>query len=53
MYVIQLKSAAILMAKDAYDWYEQQKSGLGDLLLAELNRSYSKLEKKSTTLAKT
>jgi len=45
MHIIQLKPAAILMAKDAYDWYEEQKIGLGDLFLAELSRCYSKLEK--------
>lgn len=45
MYTIQIKPAALLMAKEAYDWYEEQKPGLGDLFLAELNRCYSKLEK--------
>jgi toxin ParE1/3/4 len=33
------------MAKDAYDWYEEQKAGLGNLFLAELSRCYTKLEK--------
>lgn len=33
------------MAKDAYDWYEEQKEGLGDLFLSELSRCYTKLEK--------
>ncbi|TCD29738.1 type II toxin-antitoxin system RelE/ParE family toxin [Pedobacter psychrodurus] len=45
MYTIQIKPIAIQMAKDAYDWYEEQKVGLGDLFLAELSRCYSKLEK--------
>lgn len=50
MHIIQLKPAAILMAKDAYDWYEEQKIGLGDLFLAELSRCYSKLEKNPFTI---
>lgn len=29
MYTIQLKPTAIIMAKEAYDWYEEQKAGLG------------------------
>lgn len=33
------------MAKDAYDWYEEQKEGLGDLFLSELSRCYTKLKK--------
>ncbi|MBT2562405.1 type II toxin-antitoxin system RelE/ParE family toxin [Pedobacter sp. ISL-64] len=45
MYTIQIKPLAIQMAKDAYDWYEEQKVGLGDLFLAELSRCYTKLEK--------
>ncbi|GGH12683.1 hypothetical protein [Pedobacter zeae] len=45
MYTIQIKPAALLMAKEAYDWYEEQKPGLGDLFLAELGRCYLKLEK--------
>lgn len=45
MFVIQIKPAAILMAKEAYNWYEEQKAGLGDLFLAELSRTYFKLEK--------
>lgn len=52
MFVIQIKPAAILMAKEAYNWYEEQKAGLGDLFLAELSRTYFKLEK-SISLSKT
>jgi len=44
MYTVQIKPSAILMAKDAYEWYEEQKVGLGDLFLAELSRCYNKLE---------
>lgn len=45
MYTLQIKPAALLMAKDAYDWYEEQKTGLGDLFLAELGRCFNKIEK--------
>lgn len=45
MYTTQIKPIAIQMAKDAYDWYEEQKVGLGNLFLAELSRCYTKLEK--------
>lgn len=45
MYTILIKPNAIQMAKDAYDWYEEQKEGLGDLFLSELSRCYIKLEK--------
>ncbi len=32
------------MAKEAYDWYEEQQLGLGDLFLAELDKGLDKLE---------
>jgi len=39
MYTTQIKPVAIQMAKDAYDWYEEQKVGLGNLFLAENPKS--------------
>jgi len=36
MYQLVLKPRAILMAKDAYDWYEAQRQGLGEIFLTEL-----------------
>jgi len=45
MYTIQIKPVAVQMAKNAYDWYEEQKEGLGNLFLSELGRCYTKLEK--------
>jgi len=45
MYTIQIKPLAVQMAKDAYEWYEEQKVGLGDLFLTELRGCYAKLEK--------
>ena len=50
MHIIQLKPAAILMAKDAYDWYEEQKVGLGELFLSELSRLFQ-IRKKSASLS--
>ena len=32
------------MTKKAYDWYEEQKHGLGETFLKELNTCYRKLE---------
>ena len=32
------------MTKDAYDWYEEQKPGLGEEFLSELDSTYLKLE---------
>ena len=32
------------MQKDAYDWYELQKDGLGELFLKELDENYDKLQ---------
>lgn len=31
MYTLLLKLNAIEMAKDAYQWYEERQTGLGDL----------------------
>ena len=44
MYTLLLKPNAIEMAKDAYQWYEERQTGLGDLFLAELENCYDKLE---------
>jgi hypothetical protein len=32
------------MAKEAYEWYEEQQAGLGDLFLKELDSCYDKIE---------
>jgi mRNA-degrading endonuclease RelE of RelBE toxin-antitoxin system len=39
-----IKPRAIGMAKEAYDWYEQQSKGLGEIFLSELNTCYKKIE---------
>ena len=43
MYSLIIKPRAILMTKDAYDWYEEQRPGLGEEFLDELDGLYSKL----------
>ena len=40
------------MQKDAYDWYEQQKNGLGELFLKELDENYGKLQSYPTAYSK-
>ena len=44
MYPLIIKPRAILMTKDAYDWYEEQKPGLGEEFLNESDSIYLKLE---------
>ena len=44
MHSLIIKPQAILMTKDAYDWYEEQKPGLGEEFLSELDSTYLKLE---------
>jgi len=44
MYTIVIKPNAIDMTKDAYQWYEKQQLGLGNLFMRELDSCYDKLE---------
>jgi plasmid stabilization system protein ParE len=44
MYHIILKPRAILMVKEAYEWYEKQKKELGEEFLGELDTVYKKLK---------
>lgn len=44
MYQLVIKPRAIEMAKEAYEWYNEQQVGLGDLFLDELESYYDKLE---------
>jgi len=41
------------MAKEAYDWYEKQSNGLGEIFLSELDRCYKKIEAQPTFYSKT
>ncbi len=40
------------MATEAYQWYEDQQIGLGDLFLIELETCYDRLETWPTSYAK-
>ena len=44
MYQLIIKPKAIEMIKEAYEWYNEQQPGLGDLFLQELESYYDKLE---------
>jgi plasmid stabilization system protein ParE len=44
MYQLVIKPRAIEMAIEAYEWYNEQQIGLGDLFLNELESYYDKLE---------
>jgi hypothetical protein len=44
MYPLIIKPRAILMTKEAYIWYEEQKKGLGEEFLKELDSYYNKLQ---------
>lgn len=52
MYQLIIKPHAVEMAMEAYDWYEEQQLGLGELFLAELDACYDKLETWPTAYAK-
>ena len=52
MHPLIIKPRAIKMAKDAYDWYEEQQAGLGDRFLFELEHCYDKLEARPASYAK-
>lgn len=52
MYQLIIKPRAILMQKEAYEWYELQKSGLGELFLKELDDKYHKIETTPTVYGK-
>jgi hypothetical protein len=36
MYQLALQEEALISVKEAYRWYEEQREGLGDEILAEL-----------------
>ena len=51
-YDLIIKPRAIQMAKKAFDWYEEQQLGLGELFLMELENGYDKLETWPLSFAK-
>jgi len=44
MYRLIIRQTATEMAKDAFDWYEEQKFGLGNSFLDELRSCYEKIK---------
>jgi plasmid stabilization system protein ParE len=44
MYQLIIKPGAVEMAREAYDWYNEQQPGLGDTFLQELEKGFEKLE---------
>lgn len=52
MYQLVIKSRAIQMAKEAYEWYEEQQPGLGDAFLNQVDRCYDRLESNPLLYAK-
>lgn len=44
MHLLIIKPRAIRMTKDAYNWYELQKTGLGEEFPDELDSIYRKIE---------
>ena len=52
MYQLVLKPRAILTTKDAYDWYEAQRQGLGEIFLTELDACYKKIQIKPVANSK-
>lgn len=43
MYNLIVRHPAVNMAQDAYEWYEEQQKGLGDIFLAKLDEALQKL----------
>jgi hypothetical protein len=52
MYRLLIKARAIAMAKEAWEWYEEQQPGLGESFLQDLGASYRKIEKWPASYAK-
>jgi len=52
MYSLVVKPRAIEMAKEAYEWYEEQQLGLGGRFVFEMERCLSKLEYQPLLYAK-
>jgi hypothetical protein len=52
MYQLIIKPQAIAMARGAYQWYEEQRKGLGELFLAALNNGLKNIQLTPTANAK-
>lgn len=44
MFQLIVKPGAGEMAQEAYDWYDEQQQGLGELFLLEFEKGLDKLE---------
>jgi plasmid stabilization system protein ParE len=44
MYQLAVKPKAVEMAKEAFEWYDEQQTGLCDRFLQELESGFDKLE---------
>ena len=44
MYPVKLTPNAIATAKEAYDWYQDQKEGLGELFLTALSHQLENIQ---------
>lgn len=45
MYTLAIQPYAVQTMQEAYDWYEEQQIGLGELFLQEIERCFDKIEK--------
>jgi plasmid stabilization system protein ParE len=52
MYQLILKPNAILMAREAYEWYEDKSEGLGEIFLAELETCIQKIKSEPVLYSK-
>lgn len=52
MYRLIIKPRAVQVAKEAFDWYEEQQLGLGELFFQELNNCYDRAESWPNSYAK-
>lgn len=46
MYNLIVVPAAAQMARDAYEWYEEQLPGLGGKFLKEVEKAFNKIERR-------
>lgn len=52
MYSLIIKPQAVATARDAYQWYEKQREGLGDMFLSALDIGLKTIQSAPTANAK-
>lgn len=52
MYTLIIKPHAIKTLTEAYNWYEEQQTGLGDRFINEVDKCYDFLEKSANVFRK-